>query len=225
MKKAIRIICLAALTLCFSLTACDSSLDSGYNNSYTNDNFSTHGENTRTWYPDPCAALGGSGKFYMTQTESNGVTYDYYTYEFSATYEQVAHFIVVYTEAMKDLGFKATHSSLKEANSMWYELYSKDGGVAAEINVAVTNYAAEIANGGTGSWIIVVAVPENMVYYPGNGAPGIVNGNTICVGCHGTGHCQGCGGTGLANYGDGYETCVICNGNGVCTVCDGTGSY
>lgn len=176
------------------------------------------------WLPDPCTALRAEGQYVQTTTESNGVTYAYYTYDFRADYETVAHFIVVYTEALKAMGFTAKKLN-QTANSVWYEQYNRTGCDGAELAVFVSADADKIAAGGEGGWRVVLAVPACYTFLPGNGAPGIVNGNTRCVGCGGSGKCAGCGGTGRANYGDGYETCVLCDGNGVCTVCDGEGSY
>ena len=176
------------------------------------------------WLPDPCTALTVDGEYFRTNTENNGVTYDYYTYDFSADYDSVSDFIVTYTEALKDMGFDATRLNGAE-NAMWYEGYSYDDSDNAELGIFVTSGAEEISNGGVGTWRIVLAVPACFTFTLGNGAPGVTNGNTVCVGCKGTGKCVGCGGTGRADYGDGYQTCIICNGTGDCNVCDGEGSY
>ncbi len=178
----------------------------------------------RAWLPDPCTALNVSGEYVETDIGDSGESYDMYTYDFSADYETVAHFIVTYTEALKAMGY--TSKKLKQTgNSVWYQQYTYGSNTGAELGVFVSSGAEEITGGGVGEWRVVYAVPECYCFIPGNGAPGVSGGNTICVGCHGSGRCAGCGGLGSANYGDGYETCVICDGNGICNICDGEGSY
>ena len=58
-----------------------------------------------TWMPDPASALGCSAEYYGTNTENNGVTYDFYIYDLTMTVEQMDHFAVVYGEALRDMGF------------------------------------------------------------------------------------------------------------------------
>ena len=180
-------------------------------------------DDDRPLFPDPSNALGVSGEYVLTNTEDNGVTYDFYKYELDANYEQIAHFIVVYTEALKNIGFEA--KSVKNGTALWYEKYSYNGGTAAELGIFSGGTFEEITGGEQCPWRIVISVPENMVFHSGRGTPGIRNGNTICVGCNGTGHCVGCLGNGRANYGSGYEDCIICGGSGICNICDGEGSY
>ena len=186
--------------------------------------FAGAAKNDGPWLPDPCTALNVDGEYNSTSTGDNGATYDFYTYDLTADYNAVAHFIVAYTEALKGMGY--TSKKLKQTGqSVWYQQYTYGDIPGAEMAVFVSGDAKVIAEGGESGWQIVLAVPEGYSFVLGNGAPGIVNGNTVCVGCGGSGNCAGCGGTGRANYGDGYETCVICDGNGVCNVCDGEGSY
>lgn len=179
------------------------------------------------WLPDPCTALNVDGEYFTTNTENNGVTYDSYIYEFTADYEFVSHFIVTYTEALKNIGYSSKKLT-QTNNSVWYQQYTHDDYddlPGAELAVFVSGDAKTIAEGGESGWVVGLAVPRGYSFVLGNGAPGVVGGNTVCIGCGGTGNCAGCGGTGRANYGDGYETCVICDGNGVCNICDGEGSY
>lgn len=176
------------------------------------------------WLPDPCTALNVDGEYNQTNTEDNGVTYDYYTYDFDADYDSVADFIVTYTEALKNMGFDAKKLNNLD-NTVWYEKYSYNDSDGAELAIFVSSGAEEISNGGIGTWRIVLAVPTCFIFILGNGAPGVVNGNTVCIGCKGNGKCAGCSGTGSADYGDGYETCIICGGTGICNICDGEGSY
>lgn len=171
-----------------------------------------------TWMPDPASALGCSAEYYGTNTENNGVTYDFYIYDLTMTVEQMDHFAVVYGEALRDMGFKLERFNVEGAR-MAYR-YSKNGETPAELVV----FAAG-SNGDAEDWRVVLSVPENMEFHAGQGAPGIVNGNTQCDGCHGTGNCGGCGGTGRVNYGAGYEECVNCDGDRICNICDGEGSY
>lgn len=179
------------------------------------------------WLPDPCTALTVDGEYNTTSTEENGVTYDFYTYDFTADYEFVSHFIVTYTEALKNIGY--TSKKLKQTgNSVWYQQYNYDDYddvPGAELAVFVSGDAKKITGGGESGWRVVLAVPKGYSFILGNGAPGVVGGNTVCVGCGGTGNCASCGGLGRADYGDGYETCVICDGTGVCNICEGEGSY
>ena len=174
------------------------------------------------WLPDPGPALGVAAEYNSTKTESNGVTYDYYTYDLESDVDAMGHFIVVYTEALRNIGF--TPKKLSLDNAMWYESYTKSGSTA-ELGVFVSTGAQSIANGGTGGWRVVLAVPAEMTFNVGSGAPGVVNGNTRCIGCGSNGVCAGCGGLGTADYGSGRETCVLCDGGGVCSLCDGAGSY
>ena len=174
------------------------------------------------WLPDPGPALGVAAELYMTKMENNGVTYDYYTYDLEGDVDAMGHFIVAYTEALRNIGF--TPKKLSLDNAMWYESYAK-GGSTAEMGVFVSSDAKSIANGGTGGWRVVLAVPLEMTFRASSGAPGLVGGNTRCIGCGGNGVCSGCGGLGTADYGSGREECVLCDGSGDCNLCDGAGSY
>ena len=176
-----------------------------------------------TWMPDPASALGCSAEYYGTNTENNGVTYDFYIYDLTMTVEQMDHFAVVYGEALRDMGFKLERFNVEGAR-MAYR-YSKNGETPAELVVFAASDFESLSQGGAGGWRVVLAVPENMEFHAGQGAPGIVNGNSLCVGCNGTGYCEGCGGTGRVNYGAGYEECVNCDGDRICNICDGEGSY
>ena len=174
------------------------------------------------WLPDPGPALGVTAEYNSTKTENNGVTYDYYTYDLESDVDAMGHFVVAYTEALRNIGF--TPKKLSLDNAMWYESYSK-GGYTAEMGVFVSGDEKSIANGGTGGWRVVLAVPVEMTFRAGSGAPGLVGGNTRCIGCGGNGVCSGCGGLGTADYGSGRETCVLCDGSGICNRGDGAGSY
>ena len=176
-----------------------------------------------TWMPDPGPAMGCRAEYYGENTENNGVTYDFYIYDLKMTVDQMSHFAVVYSEALKDMGFKMERYNVENAQ-MAYR-YSKNSETPAELAVFAASDFESLFQGGAGGWRVVLAVPENMEFHAGQGAPGIVNGNSLCDGCHGTGNCGGCGGTGRANYGDGYEECVVCDGGRICNICDGEGSY
>ena len=174
------------------------------------------------WLPDPGPALGVEAAYNQTNTEPNGVTYDYYTYDFENDADGVSHFIVTYTEALRNIGFTSKKLKLNN-NAVYYQAFTKSE-FTAELAVFATD-AKAIAQGDAGSWRIVLAVPQGMTFTAGSGAPGLSGGNTICIACRGTGKCEGCGGTGRANYGSGTETCIICNGYCICNVCDGEGDY
>ena len=182
-----------------------------------------HYTEKRTWMPDPGPAMGCDAEYYGENTESNGVTYDFYIYDLEMTVDQMSHFVVVYSEALKDMGFKMERYNVEGAQ-MAYR-YSKNSETPAELAVFAASDFESLFQGGAGGWRVVLAVPENMEFHAGQGAPGIVNGNSLCLGCNGTGYCEGCGGTGRVNYGDGYEECVVCDGDRICNICDGEGSY
>ena len=173
----------------------------------------------RPWLPDPCTALNVSGEYNQSDE-----TYDYYTYDLVADYETMAHFIVVYTEALKNLGYTSRKLN-QTGDSVWYQQYTYGDYVGAELAIFVTGDAEQIAGGAEDGWRVVYAVPNCYSFILGNGAPGVRNGDTICIGCGGSGRCAGCGGTGRIKYLDDYEACVICDGSGVCNICDGEGSY
>lgn len=174
------------------------------------------------WLPDVNTAFGAEGEYYGENTEENGITYDFYYYDFEADAETVGNAIVAYTEALKELDYTA--KKLKNSTAAWYESYTKDG-YSAELGIFVTGNGKEIKNGGSGKWRAVLAIPKGMVFKAGSGAPGVRDGKIVCVGCNGSGKCSGCGGSGSANYGDGRETCVNCKGSGICNLCDGEGAY
>lgn len=174
------------------------------------------------WLPDPGPALGVEGALNSTRTEENGVTYDYYTYDLECDMEAMSHFIVAYAEALRGIGFTAKRLTVDVA--AWYQSFAKDG-PAAEMGVFVSSDAESISSGGAGGWRVVLGVPVEMTFTVNSGAPGLVGGNTRCIGCGGSGKCSGCGGMGTADYGSGRESCVLCDGSGLCTLCDGAGSY
>lgn len=174
------------------------------------------------WLPDVNTVFGVEGEYYDTVTESNKITYDFYTYDFEGDSDTVGNYIVVYTEALKELDFKA--KKLKDKTAVWYESYTKDD-YTAELAIYVTDDADKIVDGGSGKWQAILAVPEGMSFELGNGAPGVRDGETVCEACDGSGKCAQCGGSGNTNYGAGREKCVVCKGSGKCKVCDGKGTY
>ena len=87
----------------------------------------------RTWLPDPGPAMGCNAEYYGENTESNGVTYDFYVYDLKMTVDQMSHFVVVYSEALKDMGFKMERYNVENAQ-MAYR-YSKNGETSAELAV------------------------------------------------------------------------------------------
>ncbi|MBQ2412735.1 MAG: hypothetical protein II313_04840, partial [Anaerotignum sp.] len=49
-----------------------------------------HYTEKRTWMPDPGPAMGCDAEYYGENTESNGVTYDFYIYDLEMTVDQMS---------------------------------------------------------------------------------------------------------------------------------------
>ncbi|MCD8108851.1 MAG: hypothetical protein LUE14_01920 [Clostridiales bacterium] len=230
------VVCLMVLSIagCSSSTATSSETGTTESGSHSDGSGSSYSEITTdassdssgTYFPDPGTVLGVEGEFYMSEENDDGIMFEYYVYDFEATTSTVGSFMVTYGEAMKNLGFTIKNLTLSSSANMYNKRFEKNDEFA-ELSVCVTSSSDDstVTEDTLISWRMVLAVPESMSFTLGGSVPGVVNGNTVCVGCGGTGNCSGCGGTGRANYGDGYETCILCNGTGICNVCDGAGSY
>ncbi|MGM9936951.1 MAG: hypothetical protein ACI38A_06370 [Candidatus Ornithomonoglobus sp.] len=157
-------------------------------------------------------------------TEDNGQTFSYYTYDYAASTKEMGSSIVTYGEALKDMGYTVKKISTSEDNEMYHQTYKKDG-YTAELAVFAANTNNASGQDDIVKWRVVLAVPEGINFFQGNGAPHVKGGKTECKACRGSGKCEGCGGNGRANYGNGSETCVICDGERICRVCDGEGYY
>jgi len=71
------------------------------------------------WLPDPGPALGAEAVYFKTNTEPNGITYDYYIYDFKSDIDEMGHFIVAYTEALRSIGFEP--KKLRLDNAVYYQ--------------------------------------------------------------------------------------------------------
>lgn len=220
MKNYIRILAMliALSMLCCACSTSDSTEREKTTGKNTETKYSSSTLEDGPWIPDVNTTLGVDGEYQGEDTGSDGITYVYYFYEFKSDEESVGSRITAYTEALKELGFEA--KKLTADKAVWCESYTKDE-YRAELTFYVTDGAKEIANGGSGKWMAVLAYQKGMTFEPGSGTPGVRNGETVCVGCNGTGKCAQCVGSGTVDR----ETCVVCNGTGICTVCDGKGTY
>ncbi len=218
-----------ACAMLFVLTGCASDESTTYyfdSSSSKDSSSSSDSDSSEVELPDPGSLLDVEGEYNTTDTDNDGVIYDYYTYDFSAKITTVSNFIVTYGEALKDMGFTVKSLNTTSSYNMKYMSYTKDG-KRAELAVFVggSSDGSSIDEDSVLVWRIVLCIPEGMSFTLGSSVPGTLNGDTKCVGCDGTGICSGCGGIGKSNYGDGYETCILCDGTGTCNICDGEGSY
>lgn len=171
------------------------------------------------WLPDPCNLFGVDGS-YAESHNIGGVNYDYYIYMVNCTFDEICESAVDYNFCLMDLGYYVMDLDLEDyviaAN------YSKEN-ACAEMAITVYDDGGYYNPDGIITWLVILAVSEDMHFQQGQETPGVVNGHRWCPGCEGSGKCQGCYGSGRCNYGAGYETCVVCDGARYCNICDGVG--
>lgn len=176
---------------------------------------------TKAWLPDPCNAFGVQGEYAGTQAW-NGMNYSYYIYQKDMTIEEASDCEILYTYVMKKEGFQELH--MDDPNVISYVCFTKNGSHYAELALNIIGNDEALDYGGAATWQIILAVPEDLSFYPGKGSDYIYNDGIRCDVCEGDKTCHYCIG-GRANYGAGLETCVICEGSNVCNVCDGMGHW
>jgi hypothetical protein len=171
------------------------------------------------WLPDPCNLFGVEGSYLESQMYE-GVRYNYYCYMVKCTLDELCQERVDYAFALMDLGYHVTDFDLDDF--VCATRYSK-AGTYAEMAATVYDDGGYYNPNGVVTWVVLLAVPENMSFELGLGTPGVIQGHLQCPGCEGSGKCQGCHGSGRDNYGAGYVTCVVCDGARYCNICDGVG--
>lgn len=97
------------------------------------------------WLPDPGPALGVEAEYSDTGSGNDGIQYAHYIYELESDMDIMSHFIVVYTEALQNMGFTAQKVKVDGTTVVYCMQYTRNG-FTAEMALLVAPGSGEVTD-------------------------------------------------------------------------------